>query len=622
MNPNGAERKLAAILAADAVGYSRLMREDERAALAELKACRAIIDPAVARRHGRIFTTGGDSVIAEFTSIVDAATCALDIQAALAGRAAPVAGQAPMTFRIGLNVGDVVVAGSDLLGDGVNVAARLQAEALPGTVCVSEAVRQQLLGKGSFAFDSLGDVELKNIAGKVHIHLLRGSDAPQAATPAKPTRRPRLVRAAAVAAVVAPLVLAAFWMGRPAAPPAPEAASIRAEKPAVAVLPFANMSDDPNQEYFSDGMTEDLITDLSKVSGLLVIARNSTFVYKGQALDVRRVARELGVTHVVEGSVRRAGERIRITAQLIDAATGHHVWAERYDRPYKDIFDLQDDVRHKIVEAMAIKLTAGEREQLSARPTSSPEAYDLWIRGNELMSNYTQEGHAEARRLFLRAVDLDPAFAGAYATLGLTYTQTVDLGWTADTLAVVGEGKIHAERALQIDPSHTTARFVLARVYLYQRHFDRAFAALKEAVAISPSYAHAYAMMGQFAAFAGRHAEARGLIERAIRMNPHVPFWYLHFLAQIEFGEGDYKKAVATWRHVLARNPNWTPARRQMIAALGLLGDADEAAWQVVELETLGYTVTIEAMRHVAPIPDPDYLDRFLDGLRKAGVKE
>src|SRR5881409_2712627 len=404
------EGKLTAILSADVKGYSRLMSEDEEATIRTLTAYREAIATLIAQHRGRVVDSPGDNLLAEFASAVDAVQGAVDIQRELESRNAELPPFRRMRFRIGINLGDVIVEGERLYGDGVNIAARLEGLAEGGGICISGTAYDQIAGKLPFRCESIGEHTVKNIARPVRVYRLH-PDPGAPVRPASKRRVPgRLVRAVAAAVAVLLLLGAAAWAGRRWL--APESAGLPLpDRPSVAVLPFTNLSQDPTQDYFSDGVTEDLITGLSKVSGLFVIARNSVFTYKSRAVKIREVGRDLGVRYVLEGGVQRSGNRVRITAQLVDATTGYHLWAERYDREVRDIFTLQDEVTQQIVRALAVKVTEAEKARIGRVPTGVLEAYDLVLRGTEERKRATREGNVEARRLFTQALELDPQYA-------------------------------------------------------------------------------------------------------------------------------------------------------------------------------------------------------------------
>ncbi len=396
------------------------------------------------------------------------------------------------------------------------------------------------------------------------------------------------------------------------------------DKPSIAVLPFTNMSGDPEQEYFADGMTEDLITDLAKISGLLVIARNSTFAYKGQSLDVREVARELGVRYVVEGSVRKAGGRIRINAQLIDAETGIHLWAERYDRDATDVFDLQDEVRARIVTALRVKLTPAEEDRLARQMTDNAEAYDYYIRGLRQESFFTKEGNLESLRLFERAIELDPTFAAAYGRLATAHTLAAETGWSPAPEESLETARLLAEKAVALDDDLPQAHWAVARVYSRKRLFDgdRAIASLRKAIALDPNYADGHAFLATVLYFVGRAEESLGHIETAMRLNPHFPFWYYYSLGASQFMLTRYDAAIESFEKAVERNPAWVVTRRILVAAYGHLGMIEEAEWEMEELRMLGFEPTIANWESRVQIQDPAYRARYFDGLRKAGVPE
>ncbi len=427
------ERRLAAILAADVVGYSRLMEADEEATARTLSTYREIIDGLVASHHGRVFGSAGDSVIAEFASPIEAVRCAVEIQRELEAHDVDLPEDRRMRLRIGVNLGDVMVEGDNLLGDGVNIAARLETLADPGGISLARSVFDQVKKQLDLGYEYLGEHEVKNIAEPVPVY--RVLTAPGAAGKVigeikQATQSWKRVAVAAVLVVLIGVAGAVMWL-RPWAPDVEPASVERMafplpDKPSIAVLPFANMSDDPSQDYFADGMTEDLITDLSKISGLFVIARNSTFTYKGKTVTIRQVAEELGVRYVLEGSVRRAGDQVRINAQLIDATTGGHVWAERYDSSLTDVFALQDKVTQNIVTALAVNLTAGERERQARKETDSPDAYDAFLRGWAHYRLFTPEDLGKSVPYFEQAIQLDPNYGRAHAALAAVYRESWD----------------------------------------------------------------------------------------------------------------------------------------------------------------------------------------------------
>ena len=612
------QRRLAAILAADVVGYSRLMAADEEGVLARLQACLGeIVKPAIADHNGRIVKLMGDGVLAEFASVVDAVRCAVAVQEAMT--APDDSGEPPLEWRIGVNLGDIMVEADDIFGDGVNVAARLQELAEPGGVLISDDAYKQVRNKLDIEFENMGAQSLKNIPEPVTAYRVRtGSRKAASTSAAKLIRGKRPILAAALVLVVI-IAAAGIYLGE-----LPPEGVERSIQQSIAVLPFENMSGDAEQEYFADGMTEDLITDLAKISGLLVIARNSTFAYKGQSPDVREVARQLDVRYVVKGSVRKAGERIRINAQLIDAETGTHIWAERYDRESTDVFSLQDEVRARIVEALRVKLTPAEEDRLARQLTDNAEAYDYYIRGLQQESFFTKEGTEESLRLFEKAIELDPSFAAAMGRLATAHTLAAETGWSPAPDESMETARLLAEKAVALDDDLPQAHWAVARVYSRKRLFDgdRAVASLRKAIALDPNYADGHAFLANILVFVGRAEEALSHIETAMRLNPQFPFWYYYVLGASQFMLTRYDAAVESLEKAIERNPTFTPTHRILVAAYGQLGMTDEAEWEMEELRMLGFEPTLANWKSRILYEDPAYLARYIDGLRKAGVPE
>ncbi|HEX9464340.1 MAG TPA: tetratricopeptide repeat protein [Alphaproteobacteria bacterium] len=617
------ERRLAAILAADVTGYSRLMGADEEGTLRALKGHRkALIDPKIAEHRGRIVKTTGDGALVEFASVVDAVRCAVEIQRAMVERNVNVPPDMRITFRIGVNLGDIIIDGADIMGDGVNIAARLETLAEPGGVCLSDDAWRQVHAKVALPFVDTGLQSLKNIAEPVRVFALGAEavvrlplEAPAASGAARPRHRLLWVAAAALALALA-VIGGGGWLAL-----RPTAEAPMAGKPSIAVLAFSNMSDDARQDYFSDGISEDLITDLSKVSGLFVMARNSSFVYKGKAVPIVQVGRELDVRYVLEGSVRRAGGRIRITAQLIDTTTGAHVWAERYDRDLSDLFDLQDDVRKNIVAALAVKLTPTEQRRLTQHATNDPVAYDYYVQGLQLESFFTPEANREARALFQKAIARDPKFANAYAHLATTYAleseQRAGEGLAPDVEAVA-----IAEQAVRLDPESPQAHWGLGRLLLFQRQIDRGVAEIERAIEIDPNFADGHALHGMFMIIKGRAAQALADVERAQRINPNYPFWYLGMYGEAQFHLGKYEAAEATLKKAVERNPNWRDTRFFLAATYARLGKLDAAQWELDELRALGFDVSVRQFSRLFPYQERAYREDVVEALHKAGMPD
>jgi adenylate cyclase len=491
-----------------------------------------------------------------------------------------------MEFRLGLNVGDVVVEGDRIYGDGVNIAARLEGLAEGGGICISGTVYDQIKNKLSLEYDSLGEQAVKNIAEPVRVY--RVQMTPRAVVP--PTNSEQ----------VSTLALP--------------------DKPSIAVLPFTNMSGDPEQEYFSDGITEDLITDLSKLSGVLVIARNSVFTYKGKAVEVAEVSRKLGVRYVVEGSVRKVGNRVRINAQLVDATTGGHLWAERYDRELQDIFALQDEVIQKVVLALKVMLTPEEQARFRQAPTNNLEAYDSFLRGQAYFWRFTKEANSQARQLFEKAIELDPQYAGAYAVLGFTYLTGWLAQWNQEPQTPAQMFAL-AQRAVVLDASLPLAHTTLGTAYMLQKQYEQAITEGEKAIPLGPNYADGYAWLGAIFNFAGRPEEAIGLVEKALRLNPHDPFFYLFHLGFAYRLKGRYEEAITAFKRVLSRNPDFLPAHANLLVAYSELGQEVEARAEAAEILRISPNFSLVGVRQRLPFKNQTDLERLLAALRKAGLK-
>jgi adenylate cyclase len=577
------DRRLAAIFAADVAGYSRLVGADEEGTLARLTSHRReLIEPKIAEHQGRLVKTTGDGVLAEFASPVKAVRCAIDVQHGMAERNADIAEGQRIEFRIGINLGDVVVEDGDIFGDGVNVAARLENIAEPGAVYISRAVRDFVTDAAELALEDLGEQELKNIAKPVQVFRI--------AAPAQ-----------TVAAAQAPA---------PAVP----------QKPSIAVLPFTNMSGDAEQEYFSDGMTEDLITDLSKISALFVIARNSSFAYKGRLVKVQEIGRDLGVRFVLEGSIRKSGNRVRITAQLIDAESGGHLWAERFDRDLTDIFATQDEVVEKIVRALAVTLTQGEETRLGRRGTAKIEAYEAYLRGRQLLSRSTREAIAQARAMYGRAIELDPTYAVPHAGLALTGISNYVSDWTDDPDAELDEAERWARRALELDDSEPVAHMALGSVMLWRRDHDGALAESRRMLELDPNFAQGYSAMALALMYAGHALEALGRFATAMRLDPHYAGIVLHFVAQANFSLGNYGTAVKQLLERIARTPGTDSSRMMLAACYGHLSRIEEARAAWAELLKVNPNFSLEQRARVLPYKDPRDFQRIVEGLAKAGL--
>ena len=574
------ERKLAAILAADVVGFSRLMSRDEEGTLNRLKAhLGELVEPHIAAHRGRIVKRTGDGLLVDFASAVEAVRCAVAIQAGMADRNRIAEDDRRIEFRIGINLGDVIIEGEDIYGDGVNIASRLEALADPGGIFVSRAVRDSVRDKLGLILEDLGEKPVKNIPRPVRVFRIGRADGPTAA------------------------------MRPPEVP----------DKPSIAVLPFANMSGDAEQEYFSDGISEDLITDLSKVSALFVIARNSSFTYKGKTAKVQEIGRELGVRFVLEGSIRKAGNRVRITAQLVDAASGGHLWADRFDRELTDIFATQDEVVQQIVGALAVKLTQRETQQ-RRRGTRNIEAYECWLRARELLGRGSREAVVQCQTMHRRAIELDPNFSAPYAGLAFAAVSDYVNAWVDEPALALDAAEKWARQAIELDDQEPGGHVALGNVLVWRRRHDDALVEVNRAVELDHNYAQGHALVGMTLTYSGRAAEALAPFAMAMRLDPHYANILLHLLAQAHFSLGQYEIAATHLLDRIARNPNTDASRMLLAACYGHLGRTEDAraAWQGLLGVNPGFSMTQRSQ--VLPYKDSGDFDRIVEGLAKAGL--
>jgi adenylate cyclase len=633
VNTRNVQRKLAALVSADVVGYSRLMGDDEMATIETLTACRELIFKCIEQYHGRVVDFTGDNLLAEFVSVVDAIECAVDIQKKLKFQNKELSEMRRMAFRIGVNLGDVIVDGDSIFGDGVNIAARMEGLAEAGGICISGTAYEHVKNKSVFGYEFLGKQKVKNISDPVRAYrvLTRPEDAgilkyKVKKDDPKHRRRVHLVTIAVVVAIIAGMV---FWKHqlniKGQKPPIvrlleKHRALKLPDKPSIAVLPFTNMSGNVKQDYFSDGMTEDLITDLSQISGLFVISRNSVFTYKDKAVKIKQVARDLGVRYVLEGSVRRVSDRVRITAQLIDAKTGHHVWAERYDRDMKDIFALQDEVTGKIVEALAVNLVADEHARLTKKGTANLGAYDLVSRGFANFRRHTKESNEFAQEMFEQAVQLDPNYTKAYAGLVWTRLMAWLSGWSHDPKLLDDALKL-GEKAVSLDESSSQGHVILGDVYLWKKRHEEAIVEFEKAVSLNPNDADALSSLGGALVFSGLPEKALGYIEKAIRLNPNYPVYYIFNLGQAFFQLKMYEEAVIALRKSIIKNPNFMPAHYVLAACYGYLGKKEFARAKAEEVKRLIPGFSIKGSFKILPFKDKNDFEHFAEGLRKAGFE-
>ncbi|MBT4487268.1 MAG: tetratricopeptide repeat protein, partial [Rhodospirillaceae bacterium] len=573
-------RKLAAILAADVAGYSKLMGEDETGTLAALRELRnGLFQPAVTEHRGEVVKSMGDGWLVEFASVVDAVNCALQVQEILANHQI-------IKLRIGIHIGDIVHEDEDIYGDGVNISARLQEIAEPGGVALSGRARDFLDGKLANVFRDVGEKQLKNIADAVRV-FVSGDDEPDQT-------------------------------------PSVEAALPLPDKPSIAVLPFDNMSGDPEQEYFSDGMTEDIITALSRLRWLFVIARNSSFTYKGRAVDIKVVGHEMGVRYVLEGSVRKSGQRVRVTAQLIEAETGNHIWAERYDRELVDIFDLQDELTEAISSQVDAELAGREREQAHKKSTTNLDAWELYQRGMWHFYKNSKDDIAEARRLFQLASVQAPDFANSYAGLAAVAFNESVFGYTQDNTATLEQGMRDAEKAISLDNRDSMNHGVLGMICTFLGDHDRAIPALEKAIELNPSYAQSYHSLGLALYWFGRAEEAVPLFARAIRLSPYDPMlWTFHFIrGTVNFVLDEYDLAtIDTKTATQVKGDEFWPYLT-LACAMFRSGKNDEARTAYERARQLNSGLSAAHIKALIGTLHPPYLEKILAALRQLGLPE
>jgi len=578
------ERRLAAILAADMVGYSRLMGADEEGTLGRHRRHRnELIDPAIKASNGRIVKTMGDGLLVEFPSVVDAANCAVAIQTEMSEREGEIPEDARIRYRIGINLGDVITDGDDILGDGVNIAARLEGLAEPGGICMSVWSHHLINQKLRNSFQNLGLQSVKNIEKPIEVWKWTS------------------------------------LLPRSAAPITNDVS----DKPSIAILPFDNMSGDPEQDFFADGMAEDLITELSRMPWFYVIARNSSFTYKGRAVDIKQAGKDLGAAYVLEGSVRKAGNRLRITAQLIDASSGAHAWADRYDRELADIFDVQDEITRAIIAAVTPEFISAEVRKTRRKDPSQLNAWECVMRGRAHIWKMSQEDGLEARRLFQKAMKLAPGSGLGAADLALVHLYEAFYGWSSDRQQSFQAMLATAESAAEADENDPMALTILAVAQLFSRDFDGAMETIERALAISPQFAAAVGVRGSIFACADEPDLAVLTVKQAVRLSPQdgfIPFWYMA-LWWAYHGLQDYEEAAALARRACRIAPGNPSLRRQLAVSMHMLGDQEAADNALKEYLRLMPGATVSDARHI-PSKNAEHLERFLSALRELGLPD
>jgi adenylate cyclase len=676
MTTQEVKRKLTAILSADVKGYSRLMGEDEVGTIRTLSTYRKIMTTLIQQYRGRVVDAPGDNVLAEFGSIVDAVRCAIQIQKELKAKNTELPENQRMEFRMGVNIGDVVEEGKKIYGDGVNIAARVESLAEGGGICISGTAFDQVKNKLDLEYESLGEKEVKNIAEPVRVYRVRLKPGVEISVP-RGERRPGLKRwqwssMVVLILLIAGLVTFVIWkyytpsiplldkvskekittapsekpeaqppspipkvlpyeekkVSQPPAKPAMEVASVKKmafplpDVPSIAVLPFENMSGDPKQEFISDGITETIITALSKVPRLFVIARNSTFTYKGKPVKVKQVSEELGVRYVLEGSVQRSADRIRITAQLIDALTGHHIWAERYDRDLKDIFAIQDEITMRIITSLEVKLTGGVGIiRVQASGTNNLEAYLLCLQATDQIIRLNKDGNLLAKQLAEKAIALDPRYPDPYHILGRASWLEIPLGLTKDPRKSIASAMEYTQKALALDSSLASAHSTLGMLYTLMRQHDKGIAECEKAVNLEPSSAGAYYVLGEVLRYSGRHEEAIAMCQKAIRLNPFPPSWYFFGLTNAYSLAGQYEEAVKAGKKAIHIDPNNLVSRVFLAAAYSLNGQEEEARIEAKEVLRINPHFSVDQWEKTIPYKNEEDRKLIIGALRKAGLK-
>jgi adenylate cyclase len=583
MPEQGYKRKLAAILSADVEGYSRLMGDDEEETVRTLTAYRSAIADLVQQFRGRVVDAPGDNILADFASVIDAIKCSVEIQRELAERNTGLPFSRKMKFRIGVNLGDVIEEDSRLYGDGVNIAARVESLSEAGGVCISGSVYDQVENKLDCEYEYMGEQRVKNISKPVRLYRVRAKSTDDVLDLGKKLELP--------------------------------------DKPSIAVLPFDNMSSDSDQEFFSDGLTEQIITGISKIPGLFVIARNSTFTYKGKAVKVQQVAQELGVRYVLEGSVQKSGDRVRINAQLIDAQTEHHLWAESYDRVLKDIFAIQDEITLKLMETLRVKLIPGVRYHHYSGRTENINAYLKTLRGLEYFFRMTAGDNFHAHKCFAEAIAMDQNYSLSYAMLAYAHLNDIFQGWSNSPIESFEQAEKTAAKALSIDETLDLPYIVLSQIYLFSRQHDKAIEYGEQSVALNPNNALSYAMLALVFSFSGRYADAISMLDKALRLNPVAPFYYYHFLGHPHLMMGNYAEAIKAYKTALNLNPNFIFPHVCLAACYIAAGDEDNARKAVAEVLKLDSKYSLDTFTLASPHKDPSNTEKLINLLRKAGLE-
>jgi adenylate cyclase len=625
-----AKRKLSAVLSADVKGYSRLMGQDEAGTVNRLKEYRAVMTDLIRQYRGRVVDSPGDNILAEFASVVDATECAVKVQQELKNRNAELPNDSKMEFRIGINLGDVIEDGERIYGDGVNIASRIESLAEAGGICISGTSYDQVKNKLNLGYKNLGEHSVKNIAEPVRVY--RVLTEPEAAGKVIGEKRKsrKWIALAAVIVLIVAVGGVAGWYFYLRQSTKIEPASVEKmayplpDKPSIAVLPFDNLSGVPDQDYLADGITENIITALSYIPEIFVIARNSTFTYKGKAVKAQEVAEDLGVRYILEGSVQRAGDRLMIMAQLIDATSGRHLWADRYDRDLQDLFALQDEITLKIVFALQVQLSVGVQTRLARNIWPNFEAWSYYVRGFDHFVRHTRADNAKARELFERAASLATGYATVFTTLGWTYWEDAFHGWSESPGESLLRAVELAKKARALDGSDPDIHALWGAIYLKQKRYDQAIAEGEKSVALGPNQSFPHLLLGMYLSHTGRYKEALPRVRKAMRLNPYYPSTYLQLLGGIYLGMEAYEKAVEAFKALVVREPQSRVGHRGLAIAYIRLGRKEQARSEVAEVLKLFPEYSLEVDRKQAQLmnKDPTVMENDIEALRKAGLPE
>lgn len=626
MDSIGIQRKLKAIFSADVKGYSKLMGDDDEATVNTITAYRKIITESIQNHQGRVVDSPGDNILAEFSGALNAVKSAIDIQGILEINNTKLPDHRRMYFRIGINLGDILHKDNRIYGDGVNVAARIESLADPGGICISRGIYDQVKKNVSQAFEYMGEHSVKNISEPVRIYrilLSQGAEKKENRQPvfkSNSIQGPYALIIAILVVVLAGVIFKFYYRSSIIESTSErEKALTLPDKPSIAVLPFVNMSKDPEQEYFSDGVTNDIITALSKFKELFVIASNTVFTYKGKAVNIEHIGQELNVKYILEGSIQRIATKIRFNAQLIDTTTGFHIWSEHYNRNLKDIFSVQDEIVHSIVGKFGVEIDAVERKRAMQKNTENLKAYDYVLRGMEYLRRRTRSENGKARNMFEKALELDPQFASAYVGLGHTYEVQVAFGWTEFPIQALKRAEELALKALSLDKSNAYAYRILGLVYATQKKFDLAINKLNRAIELNPNDARSLSQLGQVLIWAGRVDDAINALETTYRYDPNMLHGDFMFLGIGYYLNGQYEKAINLLEEGVSRKPDWGGNHIILAAAYAQLGRLDDATHEAQIV--LGLEPFFEIDRFGTVFRNPEHRAEILAGLHKAGLK-